>query len=67
MTMYKRVSERDLFFFFIHKLDFCCMLQVSARWDPVGACRPIIEEAPVFYPTLEVLVTIRAIFIFVVY
>jgi len=43
------------------------MLQISARWDPVGACRPIIEEAPVFYPTIEVLVTIRVIFIFLVY
>ncbi|BAT79962.1 hypothetical protein LR48_Vigan213s001500 [Vigna angularis] len=27
--------------------------KISARWDPVGACRPIIEEAPVFYPTIE--------------
>lgn len=28
--------------------------QVTARWDPVEACRPIIDEAPVFYPTIEV-------------
>nr|KYP62541.1 Lysine-specific demethylase lid [Cajanus cajan] len=27
--------------------------KISARWDPVEACRPIIEEAPVFYPTIE--------------
>ncbi|KAL1326216.1 hypothetical protein HN51_036257 [Arachis hypogaea] len=26
---------------------------VSARWDPGEACRPIIDEAPVFYPTNE--------------
>ncbi|KAL5838980.1 hypothetical protein ACOSQ4_011588 [Xanthoceras sorbifolium] len=27
--------------------------KVSARWDPAEACRPIIDEAPVFYPTVE--------------
>ncbi|KAF1892402.1 hypothetical protein Lal_00010867, partial [Lupinus albus] len=27
--------------------------KVSARWDPVEACRPIIDEAPVFHPTIE--------------
>ncbi|KAH1042111.1 hypothetical protein GLYMA_09G083300v4 [Glycine max] len=27
--------------------------KISARWDPVEASRPIIEEAPVFYPTIE--------------
>ncbi|CAJ1975665.1 unnamed protein product [Sphenostylis stenocarpa] len=27
--------------------------KISARWNPVGACRPIIQEAPVFYPTIE--------------
>ncbi|KAL2343139.1 hypothetical protein Fmac_004424 [Flemingia macrophylla] len=27
--------------------------KISARWDPVGACRPTINEAPVFYPTIE--------------
>ncbi|XP_075481837.1 lysine-specific demethylase JMJ18-like isoform X1 [Primulina tabacum] len=27
--------------------------QVSARWVPFEACRPLIEEAPVFYPTAE--------------
>lgn len=27
--------------------------KVSARWDQDGACRPIIENAPVFYPTVE--------------
>ncbi|KAJ4830288.1 hypothetical protein Tsubulata_003627 [Turnera subulata] len=27
--------------------------KVTARWDPVEACRPIIDEAPVFYPTVE--------------
>lgn len=31
------------------------MLQISARWDPSEACRPIIDEAPVFHPTIEVL------------
>lgn len=30
------------------------MFQVTARWDPAEACRPIIDEAPVFYPTVEV-------------
>nr|KYP67607.1 Lysine-specific demethylase lid [Cajanus cajan] len=29
------------------------MLQIAARWDPLGACRPTIDEAPVFYPTIE--------------
>ncbi|GAB2241529.1 hypothetical protein Droror1_Dr00018304 [Drosera rotundifolia] len=27
--------------------------QVTARWDPSEACRPLLEEAPVFYPTFE--------------
>ncbi|KAK7304064.1 hypothetical protein RJT34_15075 [Clitoria ternatea] len=27
--------------------------KIAARWDPVEACRPIIEEAPVFYPTTK--------------
>ncbi|KAK9223476.1 hypothetical protein WN944_011920 [Citrus x changshan-huyou] len=27
--------------------------EISARWDPAEACRPIIDEAPVFYPTVE--------------
>ncbi|GAB4829460.1 hypothetical protein Ancab_019132 [Ancistrocladus abbreviatus] len=27
--------------------------KVSARWDRSEACRPILDEAPVFYPTLE--------------
>ncbi|TKY60185.1 Lysine-specific demethylase JMJ18 [Spatholobus suberectus] len=27
--------------------------KISARWDPVEACRPIVDEAPVFYPTIE--------------
>ncbi|KAK2983960.1 hypothetical protein RJ640_009683, partial [Escallonia rubra] len=26
---------------------------VSARWDPVESCRPVIDEAPVFHPTFE--------------
>ncbi|XLR59588.1 hypothetical protein S83_010260 [Arachis hypogaea] len=26
---------------------------VSARWNPLEACRPRIDEAPVFYPTIE--------------
>ncbi|KAK6916872.1 JmjN domain, partial [Dillenia turbinata] len=26
---------------------------MSARWCPAEACRPIIDEAPVFYPTIE--------------
>ena len=30
------------------------MPQISSRWDPVEACRPIIGETPVFYPTFEV-------------
>ncbi|KAK6284975.1 hypothetical protein POUND7_003927 [Theobroma cacao] len=27
--------------------------KVSARWVPDEACRPIIDDAPVFYPTVE--------------
>ncbi|XWS16682.1 hypothetical protein CRYUN_Cryun34aG0111800 [Craigia yunnanensis] len=27
--------------------------KASARWDPDKACRPTIDDAPVFYPTLE--------------
>lgn len=27
--------------------------KMSARWNPDEACRPIIEEAPIFYPTTE--------------
>ncbi|KAE8655311.1 Lysine-specific demethylase JMJ18 [Hibiscus syriacus] len=27
--------------------------KVSARWDPDEACRPSIDDAPVFYPTVE--------------
>ncbi|KAF1864452.1 hypothetical protein Lal_00021875 [Lupinus albus] len=27
--------------------------KVSATWDPVEACRPMIDEAPVFHPTIE--------------
>ena len=30
--------------------------QVSARWNPAEACRPIIDEAPIFYPTIEVII-----------
>ncbi|CAJ2661587.1 unnamed protein product [Trifolium pratense] len=27
--------------------------KISARWDPTEACRPIMDEAPVFHPTIE--------------
>ncbi|XP_058722877.1 lysine-specific demethylase JMJ15-like [Vicia villosa] len=27
--------------------------KISARWDPAEPCRPIIDEAPVFHPTIE--------------
>ncbi|CAN0920203.1 Lysine-specific demethylase JMJ14 [Linum grandiflorum] len=27
--------------------------KVTARWEPDEACRPAIDEAPVFYPTFE--------------
>ncbi|XP_008459113.1 lysine-specific demethylase JMJ18-like isoform X2 [Cucumis melo] len=27
--------------------------KISARWDPDEACRPLVDEAPVFYPTVE--------------
>ncbi|KAK7359064.1 hypothetical protein VNO77_01010 [Canavalia gladiata] len=27
--------------------------KILARWNPAEACRPIIDEAPVFYPTIE--------------
>lgn len=64
---YIQEREKVLYFFFL----FICWiivatLQISARWDPVEASRPIIEEAPVFYPTIEVLAIIIAIFTFVV-
>lgn len=39
------------------------MLQISARWDPDEACRPLVDEAPVFYPTVEVMSFIRNIFV----
>jgi histone demethylase JARID1 len=29
-------------------------MQVVARWNPSGARRPVLEEAPVFYPSEEV-------------
>ncbi|XP_038679857.1 lysine-specific demethylase JMJ18-like isoform X2 [Tripterygium wilfordii] len=29
------------------------MNTIMARWDPSEACRPIIDEAPVFYPSVE--------------
>ncbi|KAL5186477.1 putative lysine-specific demethylase JMJ14 [Glycine soja] len=29
------------------------MLQISARWDSVEACRPIVDEAPMFYPNIK--------------
>lgn len=37
----------NLFFAYISE-------QVLARWDPNEACRPVIDDAPVFYPTEEV-------------
>ncbi|XP_062233109.1 lysine-specific demethylase JMJ703-like [Phragmites australis] len=27
--------------------------KVFARWNPSGACRPVLDEAPVYYPTEE--------------
>nr|GEV47255.1 lysine-specific demethylase JMJ18 [Tanacetum cinerariifolium] len=27
--------------------------KVTARWDPSEACRPDVEDAPIFYPTAE--------------
>ncbi|KAF7842268.1 lysine-specific demethylase JMJ18-like isoform X2 [Senna tora] len=27
--------------------------KITARWDPNEACRPTIDDAPVFYPTVE--------------
>ncbi|KAH1248986.1 putative lysine-specific demethylase JMJ14 [Glycine max] len=26
---------------------------ISARWDSVEACRPIVDEAPMFYPNIK--------------
>ncbi|KAL2484174.1 Lysine-specific demethylase JMJ18 [Forsythia ovata] len=26
---------------------------VSAKWNPFDACRPIVDEAPIFHPTVE--------------
>jgi len=30
------------------------IMQVVARWNPSGARKPILEEAPVYYPSEEV-------------
>ncbi|CAL9155009.1 unnamed protein product [Musa hybrid cultivar] len=30
-----------------------CQKVVTARWRPQDACRPVLDEAPVFYPTEE--------------
>ena len=30
------------------------IMQVIARWNPSGARRPVLDEAPVYYPTEEV-------------
>lgn len=30
-------------------------MQVIASWNPAGARRPVLDEAPVFHPTEEVL------------
>ncbi|KAJ9565800.1 hypothetical protein OSB04_001766 [Centaurea solstitialis] len=27
--------------------------KITARWDPSEACRPNVDEAPIFYPTIE--------------
>lgn len=27
--------------------------KITARWDPSEACRPNVDEAPIFYPTVE--------------
>ncbi|KAK9055964.1 hypothetical protein SSX86_027051 [Deinandra increscens subsp. villosa] len=27
--------------------------KITARWDPSEACRPDVDEAPIFYPTVE--------------
>ncbi|XP_050368542.1 lysine-specific demethylase JMJ14-like [Argentina anserina] len=27
--------------------------KIAPRWDPEEACRPVIDDAPVFYPTVE--------------
>lgn len=43
----------------IYKQDSCWLFQVSAKWDPAEACRPIIDEAPVFYPTTEVFTCVK--------
>ncbi|KAM7269662.1 hypothetical protein ACFE04_025159 [Oxalis oulophora] len=30
-----------------------CQKQVTARWRPEDACKPVLEDCPVFYPTEE--------------
>ncbi|KAK3041880.1 hypothetical protein RJ639_001248 [Escallonia herrerae] len=40
-------------FCFLNLPDASKPFKVSARWDPVDSCRPVIDEAPVFYPTFE--------------
>ncbi|XP_022142392.1 lysine-specific demethylase JMJ18-like isoform X2 [Momordica charantia] len=37
----------------VEKLGSPQLQKISARWDPDEACRPLIDEAPVFYPTVE--------------
>lgn len=33
---------------------------MSARWDPDESCRPNIDDAPVFYPTVEVIFSFKS-------
>ena len=46
-----RHLQEDVFFLsaYAHHI-----MQVIARWNPSGARRPVLEEAPVFYPSEEV-------------
>ncbi|CAI9755214.1 unnamed protein product [Fraxinus pennsylvanica] len=38
----------------VHKIPGSLRRQkVSAKWNPFDSCRPIVEEAPVFHPTVE--------------
>ncbi|KAL8151644.1 hypothetical protein V2J09_021452 [Rumex salicifolius] len=35
------------------KVQLTILTHTTARWDPAEACRPIINEAPVFNPTMQ--------------
>lgn len=35
---------------------FGCVFEITARWNPLEPCRPLVDDAPIFYPTNEVFI-----------